>query len=175
MTLLGYLKNLANGRTEEEQKAYEIEYAAWKEAQRQAKLPQPPVDRSNHPNVVQYAVITLMKGKTPASAAKSTAKKLSGVDNMFLGPGISLVDPVALENAIYEYMVQHSLTAGQKPGGKYGMLNNHSAPYSRALVERYTQSTLAYFQQERSTKAQLAVEAELLKRTLSRLGSAFES
>lgn len=174
MTLLGYLKNLANGQTEEEI-AYAAEYAAWKEKQRQASLPAPPVDRSNHPNVVQYAVITLMKGKTPASAAKSTAKKLSGGDNMFLGPGISLIDAATLENAIYEYMVQHSLTAGQKPGGKYGMLNNHPAPYSRALVERYTQSTLAYFGQERETKAQLAVETELLKRTLAKLGDAVES
>lgn len=185
MSLLGYLKNVVAPKTvmfegelwPEDVVAHELEYRAWKQAQ-QAPPSAEKVDRSTDDNVVQYAVITLMKGKSPASAAKSTAKKLSGGQNMFLGPGISIIDPDKLEKAIYEYLMDFSFYAGQKPGGRYGMLNKHPAPYTRVEVENFTSSTLQHFRQLPAwgdiSKSQLAVRNELLKRTLAKLGDSVQ-
>jgi hypothetical protein len=59
-------------------------------------------DRSTNPTVVEYAVQDLFKGKSPAAAAKATAKKLSGHENFFLGTGVSTIDPQALEAALWD-------------------------------------------------------------------------
>lgn len=63
-------------------------------------------DRSTHATVVEYAVRELFKRKNPAAAAKITVAKLSGTENMFLGAGVTLVDPKKLEDALYDRMVE---------------------------------------------------------------------
>jgi len=62
-------------------------------------------DRSTNPTVVEYAAQTMMKGKSPAAAAKDTAKKFDGFENMFFGPGIARVDAKVLEEALWERLV----------------------------------------------------------------------
>jgi hypothetical protein len=64
-------------------------------------------DRSTHPTVVEYAVQDLFKGKSIAAAARATAKKLSGFENMFLGPGVTLVDAKELEAALWTRLVEY--------------------------------------------------------------------
>ena len=61
------------------------------------------VDRSTDENVVEYAVQAFIfkKKATPKAAAVATAKKLSGGENMFLGPGVTIIDPKKLEDAIW--------------------------------------------------------------------------
>lgn len=66
-------------------------------------------DRSNHPTVIEYAIQHLFKRKTPAAAAKETVAKLSGSENLFLGPGIVTIDPKKLEEAIWGRMVQFTI------------------------------------------------------------------
>jgi len=75
-------------------------------------------DRSDSGVVVQYAVQFQFKGKSPAAAAKATAKKLSGHTNMFLGPGVTLIDPKKLEQALWSNMVDSALEGAKrmKPG-----------------------------------------------------------
>lgn len=65
-----------------------------------------PADRSTHGSVVTYAMQEVWKGKSPATAAKYTAKKLSGGPNMFLGSPTEdvHVDPKVLEEAIWNYL-----------------------------------------------------------------------
>jgi hypothetical protein len=63
-------------------------------------------DRSVNPTVVEYAVQDLFKGKSPAAAAKATAKKLSGTDNFFIGPGVSTIDPKGLEAALWQRLAE---------------------------------------------------------------------
>lgn len=60
------------------------------------------IDRSTHPTVVEYAVQELFKKRSPAVAAKRTAEKLSGSENLFFGPGVTLIDPQTLEAALWE-------------------------------------------------------------------------
>ena len=57
-------------------------------------------DQSTEPNVVEYAVQSMFKGQTLVGAARSTARKLSGHQNMFLGPGVTLVDPKKLNRLV---------------------------------------------------------------------------
>jgi hypothetical protein len=66
-------------------------------------------DHSKHNVVVQYAVIEMQKKKSPKTAAEITLKKLSGASNLFIGSGMDIVsiDPVTLENHLYETMVQN--------------------------------------------------------------------
>jgi hypothetical protein len=66
-------------------------------------------DHSKHSVVVQYAVIEMQKKKSPKTASEITAKKLSGASNLFIGSGMDIVsiDPVTLENHLYEIMVQN--------------------------------------------------------------------
>lgn len=72
-------------------------------------------DRSDHPNVVEYAVQYLFKGKSIKIAAKLTADKLSGFSNMFFGPGITLIDPKKLEDAVWGRLVD-KVVKGVKAG-----------------------------------------------------------
>lgn len=75
------------------------------------------VDRSDDPTVVEYAIREVMKGKSPAVAAKTTAKKLSGGQNMMIGPGVTIIDEAKLETAIWD-----RFAAIAKNGmSKYGM------------------------------------------------------
>lgn len=60
------------------------------------------VDRSTDNTVVEYAMREVFKGKTPRLAAKYTAKKIAGGENIFLGPGVSVIDEKVLEDAIWE-------------------------------------------------------------------------
>jgi hypothetical protein len=63
-------------------------------------------DRSTNPTVVEYAAIEMRKGKSPLAAANRTAKKLSGGENMFLGPGVTVIDPKKLEGALWDRMAE---------------------------------------------------------------------
>lgn len=66
--------------------------------------PATPTDRSAHPNVVEYALINARKGMALPAAISRAVKKLSGFNNMFLGPGISIITKKGLEDAIYQYL-----------------------------------------------------------------------
>ena len=63
-------------------------------------------DRSDNETVVEYGVQDLFKGKSPKAAANFTAKKLSGTENLFLGPGISRINPIKLENNLWKRMAE---------------------------------------------------------------------
>lgn len=62
-------------------------------------------DKSNNPTVVEYGVREMMKGKNPTAAAKTTATKLSGSENLLLGSGVVYVDPKKLEEALWLRLV----------------------------------------------------------------------
>lgn len=76
------------------------------------------IDRSTDPTVVEYAVRELFKNKGPAAASRFTAKKLSGQENPFLGPGVTVIDPASLEGALWSRLVEHAVSgmAHMKPG-----------------------------------------------------------
>ncbi len=63
-------------------------------------------DRSTSETVIEYAVQDLMKGKSPAAAAGRAARRLSGGENMFLGPGVSVIDPARLETALWDRLAE---------------------------------------------------------------------
>jgi hypothetical protein len=70
-------------------------------------------DHSSDPTVLEYAMQTIQKGKSPSAAAKSTAKKLSGTSNLFIGgSGQVSIDPKKLEAAIWERMVAQVIKWG---------------------------------------------------------------
>ena len=75
-------------------------------------------DRSTHPNVIEYAVHYLFQKKSPRAAAQATARKLSGTDNIFLGPGTTTVDPETLERALWEKLTD--LVISRIPKNKKG-------------------------------------------------------
>ena len=107
-------------------------------------------DRSKHPTVVEYAVQELMKGKSPKVAAARTAKKLSGSENMFLGPGVSVIDPKILEEALWERLVEFAVNLAKSQD-----------------VEWAVASTLQHFEQEPLAwpeKPNNKMRAELQKR-----------
>jgi hypothetical protein len=68
-------------------------------------------DRSTHPTVVEYAVRSMMKGKSPSAAAKFTAKKLGGFENLFIGSGVVEIDPAKLEDALWDRLAEFTITA----------------------------------------------------------------
>lgn len=68
-------------------------------------------DRSTHPTVVEYAIQTMFKGKSPSAAAKDTVKKHHGTENMFFGPGKSEIDARKLEDAIWDRLVDYTIAA----------------------------------------------------------------
>ena len=75
-------------------------------------------DRSDNPTVVEYAVQSMFKGKSLKAAAKSTAQKFDGYENMFFGPGISRIDASKLEDALWGRLVDATLLSQShfKPG-----------------------------------------------------------
>ena len=70
-------------------------------------------DRSTHGTVIEYGAREMMKGKSPAAAAKATAKKLSGAANAFLGSPTEpvYIDPAALEDALWTRLVEFTTKA----------------------------------------------------------------
>ena len=80
-------------------------------------------DRSDSPTVVEYAVQDLFKGRTPKAAANATAKKLSGHENFFLGPGVTVIDPKKLEAALWDRMAEYA----SKSAVKFKPEKNHYA------------------------------------------------
>ena len=50
----------------------------------------------------------MFKGQSPKVAARNTAKKLSGGQNMFLGPGVTTIDAAKLEAALWDRMAEHA-------------------------------------------------------------------
>lgn len=65
---------------------------------------EPIVDKTTHPSVVEYAMISVLKGKSPAAAAKQAVTKLAGRTNLFLGPGRVAIDADRLEEQLYKRM-----------------------------------------------------------------------
>ena len=68
-------------------------------------------DHSTHPVVVEYGVHEMFKHKSPEAAAKATAKKLAGSENMFIGPGIVTINDKALTDALWSRLVERTLKA----------------------------------------------------------------
>ena len=107
-------------------------------------------DKSTNPTVVEYAVQYLFKGKSPATAAKETAKKLSGSENLFLGPGITSIDPKKLEAAIWDRLVEFTITNLKR---------------NKAGFEHYAlNGTILNFRQKPQ------IRAELKKRVIKEMG-----
>lgn len=107
-------------------------------------------DRSDNPTVVEYAAQTMLKGKSPSAAAKDTAKKHNGSENMFFGPGVSLIDPKKLENALWDRLIDLVI----KNMGKMKEGMGHFA--LDGTIQQFSQKS--------------PVRAELKKRVIKRLG-----
>lgn len=92
-----------------------------------------PTDKTDHPSVVEYAAISLIKGKSPSAAAEYTAKKLAGRTNMFLGPGIVEIDAKRLEALLYDRMAESAIESMRKWPPKEGkaQLVGHLGKYFR--------------------------------------------
>ena len=67
------------------------------------------VDRTTNSTVIQYAVQSILKGKSVKAAAAHAAKNFSGSSNMFLGPGINFVDADGLEAALWDYLADNTI------------------------------------------------------------------
>lgn len=72
------------------------------------------VDRSEDPTVLEYAKQHLFKGKGIAGAVRETVKTLHGGTNVFIGPGVSSIDPAKLEHALVGQLYAHA-----SPGGEH--------------------------------------------------------
>jgi hypothetical protein len=61
-----------------------------------------------NPAVVEYAVQTMIKrGLAPSAAAKDTVKRLgTTTTNVFLGPGVTVIDTGALEAALWDRLAE---------------------------------------------------------------------
>lgn len=117
------------------------------------------MNESVDPTVLEYAVQEMMKGKSPATAAKNTAKKLSGGTNVFIGGGSQVeIDVKALESAIWDRVADRCvviLTKHTKPGQEQSALA----------------ATAFYYKQMDITEpAPPKFVAELRKRVAARLG-----
>lgn len=107
-------------------------------------------DRSANSTIVEYAVQNLFKGQSPAKAAKTTAKKHSGSENMFFGAGVTLIDPAKLEDALWDRLVDFNLKG----------LASFKADKAHWTLD----STLQHFRQAASQRP------ELKQRVIARLG-----
>ena len=96
------------------------------------------VDKSNHPTVVEYAVRDLFKGKSPAAAARFTAKKLSGSENLFLGSGVVDIDPKVLEDNLWERMAASAVSAipHLKPGMEHYAIDGTLQQFKQKATAR---------------------------------------
>jgi len=79
-------------------------------ARKLAAVPTGHVDRTDHPTVVEYGVQEMMKRKSPLTAARNTAKKLSGYPNMLLGAPADpvYIDPRRLEQLLFDRIVEQA-------------------------------------------------------------------
>ena len=107
-------------------------------------------DQSTNDTVIQYAVQYQFKNKSPAVAAKLTAQKLSGFQNMFLGGGVVFIDPKKLEEALWGNMMKQVIRN----------LSNLNPGMESIAVS----SAVNHFSLKSSD------EKELLKRTIKYLG-----
>lgn len=105
------------------------------------------LDRSTHPNVVEYAVQEMMKRKgSPKKVAERVADKFNDKPNMFFGvhePDRTFIDPNKLEGALWERMVDNYRE----------LVRDHGFTHENAI-----KSTVFHFKQGKR------VEKELQKR-----------
>ena len=108
-------------------------------------------DRSTNKIVVEYAVRQMMKKQSPRTAARSTAKRLNGDENVFIGPGTVEIDPAMLETALWDRLAAFVADAMLKV---------------RSGFEHYAlDGTILHFNQKPTMRA------ELNRRVISKLGA----
>jgi len=117
-------------------------------------------DRSDHPTVVEYAIRYLFKGKHPAAAAKATVKKLSGFRNLFLGSGITVIDPEKLEDAILDRLADEVIKGvkSSKKGSEHFVLDG--------ILQNFRIMKLM----GNPSKSVLALRKKLKKRVIKKMG-----
>lgn len=101
----------------------------------------PSQDDSTNGTVVEYAVLNLFKRMSVEKAARVTAEKLSGKSNIFIGGGITSIDPKRLETAIWDRLIQYTMRgiAMEKPGKEeYALINT----VDKFLLGKKDQKTL---------------------------------
>lgn len=100
---------------------------------------------SSHPTVVEYAVQEMFRGrgKSVRAAAAATAKKLSGLQNMFISSAGDVVeiDPRELEDALWDRMSDVAIKA--------------MPSFKRGKEDWAIDATLQQFQQKPSEKERL--------------------
>lgn len=108
-------------------------------------------DYSRDGTVVEYAVQSMMKGRSLTSAARSTAKKFNGTQNLFIGSMDDIsIDGAELEDALWGRLVDFATAA---------------VPKLRAGKEHFALlGTLQHFNQ------QPKLRAELKKRIIAAVG-----
>lgn len=96
-------------------------------------------DHSQHPTVVDYATQTMMRGKSPAAAARATAKSLGGVSNLFISPVDPVqIDPAKLEEALWNRLVEFTVQgmSSMKAGFEHYALDGTIAHFHQAAKIR---------------------------------------
>jgi len=75
-----------------------------------------PIDHSDNPTVLEYAVRYLFQGKSPKIAANKTKEKLSGKKNMFISGGVEevAIDSGNLEKALWSKLVSQTIDSMSK-------------------------------------------------------------
>lgn len=97
-------------------------------------------DRSTDHTVVEYAMREVFKGKTPRLAARATAKKLAGGENMFIGQGTIAIDEAKLEAAIWDRFLDKV-----KSGRARGWTNEEAADSAlQTLIPGWDDKTTAF-------------------------------
>jgi len=65
-------------------------------------------DQSRNETVVEYGVQEMLKRKSPRAAARQTARKLGGGDNLFLGENV-VIDAEVLEEELWGRIVKYAV------------------------------------------------------------------
>jgi hypothetical protein len=116
-------------------------------------------DYSRDGTVVEYAVQSMFKGKSLRAAARSTAKKFDGQQNMFIGSFDQIsIDADVLEDALWDRIVGFATA---------------SMPKLKAGKEQYAlYGALQHFRQcdSKTMKVKDEVYQELKKRVVAALG-----
>ena len=128
------------------------------------------VDRSTDDTVVEYAMRLVFKGKSPSAAAKATSKKLSGGTNIFLGGGVTTVNPESLEAAIWDRFVptaKKALTQGSslEEAADSALQSIIGGGWSDADVARRTKLVPGLVSHLKSRRISGAISAAMWKRT----------
>jgi hypothetical protein len=91
-------------------------------------------------NTVEYAVREMMKNKSVSAAAKRTAEKFSGHENMFLAPHgeVVQIDVAELEEALWDRMTDFCIRglSAMKPGFKHYALDATINYYNQARFKK---------------------------------------